>query len=427
MAAKRLQQKGDLYKQGGWWKLRWREDQIDAEGKTAYKWSKPVWIGPAEGRGRLTEKNARRIAWDNFLSRLDHNMRTPQSIMTVREFVDRKFKPEHVAMLKPGGRVHYSTQLLIVLDGIPEVKRRQQKKPKDGPIPEVKRIFGIGEMRLRDVSTEDCQRLVSAALSRGYAVGYATHIRNCISAIFEHAESKDWFSGRNPAKRVKLPENVTQPNCALTFEELKTVAGSLDPMTRAMAVCASLTSMNVAEMCGLRWKYMNLSDEWRTVDGESLTPWTLAVRSQWTLGQLGTVKAKKRRRFVVIPKLLVRYLSQVGLRKEFKGPDDFVFTVTGKPVDAKNLLRRRLVPLGKKLGLKLGWHTFRRTFDTLADQVGMSLGERQAVMGHSDAAMTQRYTKTPYEQTRERVETMGKLIDPGELCPPIVHKKEVIN
>ena len=32
MARKRLQQKGDLYKQGGWWKLRWREDQRKADG-----------------------------------------------------------------------------------------------------------------------------------------------------------------------------------------------------------------------------------------------------------------------------------------------------------------------------------------------------------------------------------------------------------
>jgi len=33
MARLRLQQKGDLYKQGGWWKLRWREDQIRADGR----------------------------------------------------------------------------------------------------------------------------------------------------------------------------------------------------------------------------------------------------------------------------------------------------------------------------------------------------------------------------------------------------------
>jgi len=48
-------------------------------------------------------------------------MRTPQSVMTVREFVERKFKPEHVAMKEEGGRVHYGTHLPIVLDGIPAV------------------------------------------------------------------------------------------------------------------------------------------------------------------------------------------------------------------------------------------------------------------------------------------------------------------
>jgi hypothetical protein len=70
----------------------------------------------------------------------------------------------------------------------------------------VKRVFGVGKMRLRGVATEDCQRLVLAALSRGHSVQHATHIRNAISAIFEHAESKDRFSGRNPARRVKLPK-----------------------------------------------------------------------------------------------------------------------------------------------------------------------------------------------------------------------------
>jgi hypothetical protein len=62
MARRRLQQNGDLYQQGGWWKLRWREDQIDGRGKQKRGWSRPVWIGPAEGPQRLTEKQARRIS-----------------------------------------------------------------------------------------------------------------------------------------------------------------------------------------------------------------------------------------------------------------------------------------------------------------------------------------------------------------------------
>ena len=76
MARRRLQQKGDLYQQGGWWKLRWREDQIDSDGKLRRSWSRPVCIGQAEGHNRLTQKEARRLAWDNFLSRLDQNTRT---------------------------------------------------------------------------------------------------------------------------------------------------------------------------------------------------------------------------------------------------------------------------------------------------------------------------------------------------------------
>lgn len=405
MGRMRLQQKGDLYEQGGFWKLRWREDQLMKDGKVRYAWSRPVWIGPSEGKGRLTEKQARRIGWENFLSRLDQNMRTPQSIMTVREFVEGKFKPEHVAMLKPGGRVHYSTHLPIVLDGIPETKVRSRKKG----TPEPARVAGIGSERLRDVTTEHCQQLVSAALTRGYSVQYATHIRNAISAIFTHAETKDWFNGKNPAKRVRLPENVPALQHALTFDQLRKVAAALDPVTRAMALCASLTSMNIAEVCGLKWKYVNLSGDWAVVDGETIPAHQIAVRGQWTLGALGTVKATGRKRDVVIPELLAEALRDL---RGTARPDDFVFAgANARPVDPKNLLRRRLKPTGKALGIPwLGWHTFRRTFSTLADQSGMSAGERQAVMGHANSSMTARYTKTPIEQTRKAIEQMAETL-----------------
>lgn len=403
MGRRRLQQKGDLYDQGGWWKLRWKEDRISKTGAIDYGWSKPVTIGPSKGLGRFTKKQAQRFAWENFLSRLDQNMRTPQSIMTVREFVELKFEPEHVAMLKPGGRVHYSTHLPIVLDGIPETKQRSRTKDAPG----VKRVCGIGKLRLRDVTTEDCQRLVSAALQRGYSVQYALHIRNTISAIFTHADTKDWFTGRNPAKRVKLPENVPAPQHALTFDQLRKVAAMLDPVTRAMALCASLTSMNIAEVCGLKWKYVNLSSEWAVVDGETIEPWQMAVRWQWTLGSLGTVKARGRRRSVVIPQMLAESLESLRLTAK---PEDFVFAnKAGRPIDAKNLMRRRLKRIGAALGIPwLGWHTFRRTFATLADQSGMTTGERQALMGHSSAGMTARYTRTPAEQARGAVERMAK-------------------
>jgi integrase len=405
LGRKRLQQKGDLWEQGGQWKLRWREDQRDENGDYKYGWTKAVTLGPSEGPGRFTRKQAERIAWDNHLSRIDNVMRQPKSVVTVRQFVKLKFETEHVIILKPTARVHYQTFLAIVLDGVPD-KRIRDYRSKEHET--VTRRGGIGDIRMRDVTKSDCQKLVSLAIQRDYSVSYATHIKNCISAIFTHAEREEWLEGRNPAKHVRLPENVPVPHEALTFSQLRDVAAALDPQTRAMVLCASLTSMNVAEVCGLKWKYLNLSDEYRVVDGEALAPWQIAVRWQWILGALGTVKKRSRRRLVIVPQMLAEALAAL---RGTAGPEDFVFSLNGKPVDQRNILRRRLKPIGKALGMPwLGWHSFRRTFATLADQVGMSTGERQALMGHSASSMTAHYTKTPIEQSRPAVEKMAEMV-----------------
>ena len=150
--------------------LRWHEDHITASGETKRGWSRSICIGPCEGLGAFTKKEAQRVAWENHLSRLDHNNRTPQSILTVREFVERKFLPDHVAYKKHGGKEYYASQLPFVLDGVPDKKlaRGGKTRFKSGEEPpSVTRRHGIGEKRLRDVQREDVQRLVGMMLLRG--------------------------------------------------------------------------------------------------------------------------------------------------------------------------------------------------------------------------------------------------------------------
>src|SRR5690349_14627778 len=110
MGRQRLEQRGNLYGQGGWWRLRWMEDVINGTGAVAQKWSRPAWIGPSTGKQRLTEKEARRIAWENFLSKLSRNNVVPQSIITLNGFVDNHFQPEHVALNKPASRLFDTSQ-----------------------------------------------------------------------------------------------------------------------------------------------------------------------------------------------------------------------------------------------------------------------------------------------------------------------------
>jgi integrase len=49
-------------------------------------------------------------------------------------------------------------------------------------------------------------------------------------------------------------------------------------------------------------------------------------------------------------------------------------------------------------------------FATLADQLGLSMGQRQALMGHSRAAMTMQYTHTPGEQARAALEQLAEKV-----------------
>ncbi len=411
MGRRRLQQKGELRKIGGWWRGRWHEDQIQADGSVKYGWSRFRDVGPAAGENRMTRKEAERSFWENYLSRLDENMRTPQSILTVAQFVERRFIPENVMVkMKASGIGHYATMLPFVLGGIP-VERRSFKGTKKGQeLPEIPRVFGIGNKRMRDVTHEDVQRLISEALRRKYSVQTARHIKTCVSAIYTFAEEIRWFSGRNPAKFVRLPEMTRKAVRVLSFDELKALLAILKPHARAMVLCASMTSMNIAEVCGMRWKRVNLADEPVIVDGESLPGHSAAVREQWYKAAFGTVKAKSRRRNVPLPSLLVEALRAV--QPDSFGPDDVVFAGReGKPRDQSAMLKRQVKPAAAKIGAPtLGWHDLRRTFATLADQLGMSMGERQALMGHARAAQTMAYTHTPTAQTLAALEKFGRKV-----------------
>jgi integrase len=423
MARRRLQQKGDLYQSGGYWMLRWHEDQIKANGEFKRGWSRSVCIGPCEGHGAFTEKEARRLAWENHLSRLDHNNRTPQSILTVREFVDRKFLPEHVAYKKHGGQEHYRSQLPFVLDGIPDKKisrgGKTRFKPGEEP-PAIRRTRGIGDMRLRDVQREDLQQLVGTMLIRGYSTQSAKHVKTAASAIFTHAQQAGCFNGTNPAKFVKLPEMERATAHALSLQQVAALLPQLPRVPRLMAFLAVMTSMNVAEICGLKWKRINLTAEPIIMDDELLPPFMAGIRQQWYKGEWGSVKAKARRRYVPLPKWAVDELQQLRGRQEWVGSEDAVFAgLGGKPLSENAIIQRHLKPAGKKLGMPwLSWHDLRRTFATLADQEKISIGERKELMGHGRAEMTLHYTHVPSQQVSEVLERLSqKIITAANLLP----------
>ncbi len=313
LARRRLQQKGDLFDQGGMWKLRWHEDKIGPNGEFTRGWSRAVHIGPSAGPGKLTEKEARRLGWENFLSKLDAGVCAPHSAVTIGNFVEQQFLPDHVALLKRSGRSHYESMLKHV-------------------------VPPLGDFRLKDTTAADIQKVVSSMLAQSYSVQTVKHVRTTVSAIFTHAKRLGWHTGDNPAKLVRLPEMVRRESHALSFGQAFATLAALKSPAREMVLFAILTSMNIAEICGLQWKRVNLSEQFTTVDGESLPPLTIAVRAQWYRGEYGSVKAKSRRRNLPLPMALRGVLANMKERHNFTASNDPVFAArTGKPVDEHNM------------------------------------------------------------------------------------------
>lgn len=189
------------------------------------------------------------------------------------------------------------------------------------------------------------------------------------------------------------------------LEGLKNVS----PTAFAMVALALTTSMNIAEILGLRRKRVNLSKDAVMLDGRSFDGEMIAVRENFYRGKFGTVKAKARKRDLPIPQSILPVLAQIMNNSLFSGPDDLVFsTDKGTPLDEKNLMRRVIKPVASKLDMPwLGWHAFRHTHSTLSEQIGMALADRQAQMGHSDFRMTIHYTHADLERRRKTLDSMG--------------------
>lgn len=382
MARRRGQLTGYVHRQGKKWYLAYREDELDEDGYIR-RVRRNRQIADAQ---KYSKREAQRIARD-ILAKLDQQ--TQQlSTVTLASFIEGPFKQEVTWALKRSGQKHY--EYILGNHVIP----------------------AIGNQRLTEITGEHVQLLVKSRIEAGYSIQTAKHIRNAVSAVFTLAISKKEYHDVNPASDVRLPEMIRKESHALSFEDGRTLLAALPPTVQTMVLLSMTTSMNIAEMLGLRWKWVNLTGKTITVEAETLPHYSVAVRQNYYRGAFGSVKAKSRRRILPLAGVVVRALEDFSAKSKFNGPDDLVFTTNGtKPFDEKNIKRRTLKPIGRRLNMPwLAWHAFRHSHATFAEALEMPLSDRQAQMGHSAGNMTLHYTHSDIERRRVAVETMaGKL------------------
>ena len=297
--------------------------------------------------------------------------------MSLAEFVECRFAPEYVAVKRSAGRAHFQAILRHILT--PEaVDRAFGVKAKADPSKvRIKAIPGwpyMDSLLLGDVKPENIQFLISIALQHGYSAQTVIHIRSVLRAVFSHAQTLNYFNGKNPATLAVPPGMARKEAHALTLAQLVQVLQRMRYPEKELALFATLTGMSVAEICGLQWKCLNLSNLRHLLDGEWIPARAIAIRNQSYRGEFGQVM-ENRKRILFIPDVLASRLQALHQRNRFVTPDDFVLASrSGTPISQNNLASRRLKSIGKSLGLPwLSWQVFHRTHVALNSEFGRQL------------------------------------------------------
>jgi len=301
--------------------------------------------------------------------------------------VKEKFVPEHVAFKGRAGRMHYEAMLkhIITPDEVERAfnaigGRARSVAPADSNWPY------LNDLPLHEIHPSDVQQIISAAMNRNYSMQTITHIRNVISAIFTHARKTNSYSGDNPAKPVRLPEWTRRSTPALTLDQVRNVFELMQYPEREMTLITILTRMNVSEICGLKWKCVNLTGAWSGSDDDAIAPIGIGIRSQCFRGECDAVRTC-RNRSLAIPDLLLPILLRLRARPDYTGPEDYVLVSRhGTPINSMNITARRLKPIARKLNMPwLTWSLLRKAHGTLEAEYGAEFEYLLAKMVRSDS------------------------------------------
>lgn len=360
MARWRGEQRGSLKCTKTGWHGKWRE-YVEVDG--AVEWRQTGWrklCGRDEGKARAIELLNEKLAIANGPAAV------PQGVATLAQFIEVRFRPDHVVTLKASGQDHYDWALGHI---VPE----------------------LGHHRMREISQPMVQMWLNGKAKRGLASQTVRHLRNALSAILRHAKGLGMWRGDLPTDLVRTPEVRHAAGVALTAEQVTALLCQLGEPYRTLVLLLASTGLRIGEALALDWEHVNLGEGIRRLGNGWLPGRTIAVRRNWTHGALGTLKTNNSVRNVPVTDEVAAALE---LHVE-PGPWGWLVFPNrkGQPLDAHNIAARHLKPACVAAGVpRIGWHALRHTALTLMDQQGMSATEKRLIAGHGSERVTERYT-----------------------------------
>ena len=350
-------QKGYIYRKGSYWYVRFYDSVAQGDGSINRV---QVARRVAPFCEQYHSKRAVIPLAEEFLLPLNSGTLTPESTMTLGQFVEQSYLS------------HAATQRRASTYRGYEAIWEDYLKPR------------CGDIRLREFRTCDGENLL-ADIARQRLLSRSTlkRIKSLLSGIFKHAKRIGTLNGTNPIQDVSIPQGEEgEETYAYSLEEVTQMLTVLpEPAATAIAT-AAFTGMRRGELRGLLWENYSGTEIWVT-------------QSVW---ESIVTEPKTRKSKAPIPVIAQLAQKLVAHRFTLGNPTSgYVFPSNkGTPLNFANLANRVIKPALVKAGLKWhGWHSFRRGLATNLHRLGIAEKTIQAILRHADLSTTMNsYVKT---------------------------------
>lgn len=270
-----------------------------------------------------------------------------------------------------------------------------------------------------EIDPDTVQAWLNGMLNDGYSTSTVKKTFNLLHAAYKDAVARRAIP-YNPLGAVKAPKTKQQEPNALDREGMQRLVSYLDiaaetPTTLAIRL-ALVTGMREGEICGLRWRDVDLKAQIvrvRTVIGQTNTtyvkePKTRGSRRDIPIDEQTAALLKNRRM------AMAEQCMEAGVPM---APELYVFGNIDGSYLKPNRLWRDWKAISSSLGL-VGtegkaptFHDLRHTFATAAIASGADVKSVSSIMGHANAAMTLNiYASADAEAKRRTMESVSKVI-----------------
>ncbi|MCE3238668.1 MAG: hypothetical protein K0R24_1649 [Gammaproteobacteria bacterium] len=233
----------------------------------------------------------------------------------------------------------------------------------------------IGNMPLDSVHMGSLQHYIDQRRKEGVksktinlSLQVLRHILNLAASLWMDEHGLTWLAS---APKIKLlPELDKRKPYPLSWEEQDRLFGLLPNHLQEMALFAVNTGCRDSEICGLRW-------EWEV---------KLSINDMGSVFIIPGERTKNGEdRLVVLNKTVLDVIE----KQRGKHPE-YVFVYRGKPI--RHMLNNGWRKAREKANLSVRVHDLKHTFGRRLRSMGVSLEDRQDLLGHKSGRITTHYS-----------------------------------